>query len=77
MTVRDYRDRRDRQRGTDRKELYGSDRAHFPFPSKLTSKNSRSTKIGAPGALIRKNDYVETTNYERVQQLNKMMSMFG
>lgn len=44
MNTRDYRRMRDRMMGTDRKYLYGSDRAHFPFPHKLSRKIK--TKFG-------------------------------
>jgi len=41
MTTREYRDMRDRARGIDRNEIYGSSRAYFPFPSATKTGNEK------------------------------------
>lgn len=69
------RDIRDKEFGTDRKALYGS-RGHFPLPNSYSSRK-KANEYGARGTLIRNNDSSGTTNYEMVQQLTKLMSMFG
>ena len=74
MTVRDYRNLRDRQLGTNRKELYGSDRAHFPFPSKLSGQNS--TRFGTPGKLVREKTEYSTRNYDNLQNMKELSKLF-
>ena len=74
MTVRDYRNLRDRKLGTNRKELYGSDRAHFPFPTKLSGQNS--TRFGTPGTLVREKREYSTRNYDNLQNMKELSKLF-
>lgn len=74
MTTREYRAMRDRELGTDRKELYGSDRAHFPFPSKLSGQNS--TRFGTPGKLVRESKDYSTRNYDNLQNMKALSELF-
>lgn len=74
MTAREYRDLSDRQRHTNREYLYGSDRAHFPFPSKLSGMNS--TKLGTPGKLIREKKEYSTRNYDNLQNMKELSKLF-
>lgn len=41
MNTTEMRNFRDQLRRVNRKELYGSSRAHFPFPSKLTAQYNK------------------------------------
>ena len=75
MTTIEYRDLRDRQRGTNRQELYGSDRAYYPFPSKLSSMNS--TKLGTPGKLIRESKEYSTRNYDNLVNMLELSKLFS
>lgn len=79
MDIRDFRNIMDRQRGVDRKEIYGSNRAHFPYPHKiLANQHSKISKFGTPGALIRNTPVSnKTTNYEHLQNLKGMAELFS
>lgn len=73
MTVRDYRDSRDRRRGLDRKEVYGSYRAHFPLPNKI---KTSTVKPSAPTKVVRNNEDLSTRNYDNVQNIIALQKMF-
>lgn len=75
MTTIEYRNLRDRQRGTNRQELYGSDRAHYPFPSKLSGMNS--TKLGTPGKLVREKKEYSTRNYDNLKNMEELFNLFA
>lgn len=74
MNTINYRNLRDRQFGTNRKELYGSDRAHFPFPTKLSGQNS--TRFGTPGTLVREKIEYSTRNYDNLQNMKELSKLF-
>lgn len=75
MTVHDYIKLNDHIHGTNRKELYGSDRAHFPYPHKLSS--IRSTRFGTPGKMIRESKNYSTNNYENKKNLEELTKLFS
>lgn len=76
MTEQDYRNIRDKQRGVNRKDLYGSNMAHYPFPHKLKSFKALTT-FGTPGKLVRNNDENSTVNYDNMQNMLKLSELFS
>ena len=78
MTLQDFRNIRDNQRGINRDVVYGSSRAYFPYPHKLLSSESMLTKFGTPGKLVRNNkDSSSTTNYEHIQNLKELSKLLS
>lgn len=80
MTARDFRLLNDRIHGTNRRELYGSDRAHFPYPHKLQSESSTiKPKFGASKSLVKENpnDLLSAQNYVHKQNMEQLMNLFS
>lgn len=78
MTLELHREILDRQRGINREKVYGSERAHFPYPHKSTSSVARPTRFGTPGVLIRNNkDSNKITNFEHIQNLKEISKLLS
>ena len=74
MTVREHRDARDRRRGIDRKEVYGSYNAYFPLPNKT---KTTSNKTSSPTKVVRNNHDFSTRNYDNLQNMLALQKLFA